>query len=198
MELKYAASKPLLSAKGVQFDHRKRDKFIYLNFVAELIVALDHPYESNQFYCHDISSNLWDSERLLALFEAHNPGIRSEIEEWRQKTVDEIETEIGRVYASRFLGEEEKEVFANNIEMTRGERIQRTINKTAYYSGVNTLADIIRREHIAFVTASILPVHFHIFHSIQGVLSQHRPFKESTIDIYEEGGILYTRLSIAL
>jgi len=44
MTLKYVGPRPHISHTGIEFDSNKEDKFVYLNFVVQLIKALSHDY----------------------------------------------------------------------------------------------------------------------------------------------------------
>ena len=196
MVLKFIGSKPLISQRGVHFDQRKKDKYIYLNFVVELIKALDHEYTTKDPYTYDISTHLCDGEHYFAFLEHRNPSIREEVEFYRKQTEEEVETEVRHVEAHSLFSEEEKESFIRNLNLMRDYRIGRAMNKAAYYNGINYLAQIIHDRRVAYVTAPLLPIYFHIFHSIQGAMAKRHPPMQSTIDIFEKNGVLYTRLTV--
>lgn len=196
MPLKYAGPKPMISQTGITFDHNKEDKFVYMSFVVELITALDHPYIDDQRYVYTPPALITDTDEMLTLFKTYDPSLMQEIEERKKIMEEEIDDQIEREKNNRLLLPEERDVYVKNIQLLRQYRINRAINKTVYYSGVNSLANIIHRGHISFITAPMLPINFHVFHSIQGALSKLHPPMSSNITIYEENGHLYTRLEI--
>ncbi|MFY9141910.1 hypothetical protein [Sulfuricurvum sp.] len=196
MPLHYAGPKPMISQTGIEFDHNKEDKFVYMSFVAELIKALDHPYINDKRYIYTPAKAITDTDVILDLFKTYDPSLPNEIEDRKKMTEAEIDNEVEREKNNRLLLPEEREIYVKNIQLLRQYRINRAINKTVYYSGVFSLANIIHRGHISFITAPMLPVHFHVFHSIQGTLSKLHPPMSSNITIYEESGHLYTRLEI--
>lgn len=195
MFLQYVGPKPLISAHGVEFDHNKEDKFIYLNFVAELIHALDHEYIEDQSYAY-ITTLTRDTDALLSLFRSYDPLIDEEIETRRKLVENEIEEEIERAHTNRVLCDEGREVLVKNIELLRKYRIRRSLNKTVYYSAINSLANIIKRGHISYITAPMFPVHMHVFHSVQGVLNKLHPPVDSILDLYEHDGHLHIKIEI--
>jgi len=195
MNLKYAGPRPLISAKGVHFDKSKEDKHVYLSFVVELIKAVDHEYLETKPYSYPLS-HLCSCDEYLSFLKGRYPAIVEEIEEHKKETEQMFEEELQQVRGNCFLCEEEKEAFIKNLSLMRNYRLQRTINKAAYYSGINYLAEVIHRERIYYVSAPILPIYFHIFHSVQGALVKRHPPMDSSIDIYERDAILHSRLNI--
>lgn len=196
MSLKYAGPKPLISAHGVTFDLNKDDKFIYLSIVAELIQALNHEYVGGERYTHITAKKPMDCDEILELIRRNDPLLDQEIQD-RQKIVEqEIQEELERAHSNRVLCEEERDVLVKNIELLRSYRINRSINKTVYYSAISSLAHIIQKGHIDTIFAPMFPKFTHVFHSIQGALVKLHPPIDSTIDIYEENGHLHVRLDI--
>lgn len=192
----YAGPKPLISAHGVTFDLNKDDKFIYLSIVAELIQALNHEYEGGKRYTYLTSNKPMDTDRVFELIRQNDPLLDQEVKD-RQKIIeDEIEEELKRAHDNKVLCEEEKEVLVKNIELMRKYLINRSINKTVYYSGITSLAHIIQKGHIDRIYAPMFPKFNHVFHSIQGALVKLHPPIDSEIEIYEEEGHLNVRLDI--
>ncbi|MGD9969157.1 MAG: hypothetical protein AB7S65_01755 [Sulfuricurvum sp.] len=197
MTLKYAGPKPLISAHGIEFDHNKEDKFIYLNFVVELIRALDHEYIEERRYVHNTSGLVIDPAAMVRSIASYDPNLENEVAQRVQITQELIEDELRRAHENKVLCcDEERDVLIKNIQILRDYRIQRAINKTVYYSGIHTLAKIIHKGHISYVTAPMLPIYFHVFHSIQGALNKLHPPTPSKIEIFGESGHLFTRLEI--
>ncbi|HEX5329134.1 hypothetical protein [Sulfuricurvum sp.] len=196
MPLKYSGPKPLISAHGVTFDLNKEDKFIYLSIVAELIQALNHEYEGGKRYTYLTSNKPLDTDRIIELIRNNDPLLDQEIKE-RQKIVEqEIKEELDRAHENKVLCEEEKEVLIKNINLLRDYRINRSVNKTVYYSGIASLAHIIQQGHIDRIYAPMFPKFNHVFHSIQGALVKLHPPIDSEIEIYEQDGHLSVRLDI--
>lgn len=196
MALKYAGPKPLISAHGVSFDLNKEDKFVYLSIVAELILALNHEYEGGKRYTYLASNKPMDIDRIIELIRQNDPSLDQEIQERKKMVEHEIEEELKHAHSNKVLCEEEKEVLVKNIELMRSYLINRSINKTVYYSGITSLAHIIQKGHIDTIFAPMFPKFQHVFHSIQGALFKLHPAIDSNIDIYEEDGHLNVRLDI--
>jgi hypothetical protein len=196
MSLKYAGPKPLISAHGITFDLNKEDKFIYLSIVAELIQALSHEYVGGERYTHITAKKPMDSDQTMELIRINDPLLDQEIKDRQEIVEEEIEEELERAHNNKVLCEEEKEVLIKNISLLRNYRINRSINKTVYYSGITSLAHIIQQGHIDHIYAPMFPKFNHIFHSIQGALGKLHPPIDSAIDIYEENTHLNVRLEI--
>lgn len=196
MVLKYAGPKPLISAHGITFDFNKEDKFIYLSIVAELIQALDHDYIDNKRYTYLSTAKPLDVDRIYKLISDQAVDLLTKIEERRILAEKEQEDELERARANRLLGEEEREVLIRNIELLHTYQINRAINKTLYYSGINVIANEIRKGHIDHISAPMFPKFLHVFHSIQGALRLLLPLLETQIAIFEEEGHLTVQLKI--
>lgn len=196
MRLQYAGPKPLISSHGIEFDLNKEDKFVYLSIVAELILALDHEYVDDKRYIYMTSGKPLDCERIYSLIRSHDTGLDNEISERQRIVYAEIEEEVERARTNKLLCEEEREVLLKNIEIMRTYRISRAINKTVYYSGIASIAKIVKNGHIDHISAPMFPKFLHVFHSVQGVLSKLRPPVDSSVDIFEEDGHLQARLNI--
>jgi hypothetical protein len=196
MSLKYAGPKPLISAHGITFDLIKDDKFIYLSIVAELIQALTHEYVGGERYTHMTAKKPMDVDSILELIRRNDPLLDQEIEDRQKIVAQEIQEELERAQTNKVLCEEERNVLVKNIELLRSYRVNRSINKTVYYSAISSLAHIIQKGHIDTIFAPMFPKFTHVFHSIQGSLVKLHPPIDSTIDIYEENGHLNVRLDI--
>lgn len=190
MKFQYAGPKPLISAHGIEFDHNKEDKYVYLSIVAELIEALDHEYVDNRRYTYLAVAEPLDTDKVFSLILSKDPSLKSEIEERKKIAENEIADELERARTNRVINEEEREVLLRNIELLRNYQINRAINKTVYYCGINIIAAEIKKEHVDFIQAPMFPKFFHVFHSIQGVLNKLHPPVDSKLEIREHEGEL--------
>lgn len=196
MTLKYVGPKPLISASGVEFDHNKEDKFVYLSIVAELIRALDHEYVEDKRYTYITGQKPLDSDIIFSIIRTSDSALEQEIADRQAHIEAEILSDLERAHNHRILCDEECQVLVKNIELLRPYRIQRALNKTVYYSGIETLARFIQKGHIDHITAPMYPLFNHVFHSIEGALKKLHPPIDSSIDIYEENGHLAVQLKI--
>ncbi|MFZ2891425.1 hypothetical protein [Sulfuricurvum sp.] len=196
MSLCYAGPKPLISSHGIEFDHNKEDKFVYLSFVAELIHALDHEYIDGERYITITEKKPLDPDTIFSLINTYDSALDQKISDRIKKVEEEIATQIEHAHSNRLLCDEEHQVLVKNIEFLHQYRIQRAINKTVYYSGIKSLAHIIQKGHIDYIIAPMFPIFVHVFHSIQGALTKLSPPINSEIDIYEENEHLKVQLNL--
>lgn len=196
MTLKYVGPKPLISVSGVIFDNNKEDKFVFLSIVAELIRALDHEYIEGERYISITGQKPLDANIIFSIIRTYDPALEQEIADRKADREKEIGSQIEHAKGNRLLCDEECQVLIKNIELLRTYNIQRTINKSVYYSGINTLARLIQKGHISHITAPMYATFAHVFHSIQGALKKLHPPIDSNIDVYEEDGHLNVQLKL--
>ena len=194
--LKYVGPKALLSVSGISFDNSKEDKFVYLSILAELIEALDHEYSGDQRYIAETGNKPLDENILLDLIRNRPSNLDEQIDYWTEKTTKETDDDIKRARENPILTLEERQVLENNLEILRPYRLQRSINKSIYYTGIKLLASIIKQSGIQYITTPMYPKFLHVLHSVQGALRVLHPSVESTIDIYENQSHLVVELKV--
>lgn len=194
--LKYAGPKALFSVSGISFDNSKEDKFVYLSVLAELIEALDHEYASDQRYVVETGHKPLDETILMELIRKRPSNLDEQIEYWSAKTTQEIDDDIKRARQNLVLSAQERQVLEDNLEILRPYRLQRSINKSIYYTGINLLASIIKQSGIQYITTPMYPKFLHVLHSVQGSLRAMHPPVDSSIDVYEDKGHLAVQMKI--
>ncbi|MEA2111361.1 MAG: hypothetical protein U9P71_04870 [Campylobacterota bacterium] len=196
MKLKYVGPKPLISYSGIDFEHSKEDKYIYLNVVAQLIKAVDHDYIEEKTYIYHTDSKRYDNEEIIKILEQYDPEILSKAQARAQETYDEITDDVVRARHNKVLDQENISVLVKNITLMRDYRLQRSYNKSVYYSAINILADILKKDHIDYVVAPMFAKFTHVFHSIQGVFANKKSPINSRIEIYSEHEKLLVKLDV--
>jgi hypothetical protein len=196
MQLTYSGPKALISSHGISFDVAKDDKYIYLSMLAELIIALNHEYIEDKRYSYLASNKPLNSDQILSQIRECDPLLDEDITNRKNIAENEIDEELERAHNNHLLNSEEREILIKNISMMRDYNINRAINKAVYYSGLNSLAIIIKKGHINTISAPMIPKFTHVLHSLQGALLKLHPRIESTIDIYEHQGHITVNLSI--
>ena len=147
-------------------------------------------------YTYITSGKPLPADQILSVIRAHDPMLDEEVKIRRRTVEQEIEEEIVRAHENRLLCDEEREILIKNIQLMTTYRINRSINKTVYYSAITSIASIIKHGHIDYITAPMFPKFIHLFHSVQGALTKLHPPVDSMMDIYEENSHLQTRLNI--
>lgn len=196
IELKYVGPKAIFSVSGISFDNSKEDKFVYLSILVELIEALEHEYANDQRYVVETGNKPLNANILLELIRKRYSNLDEHVEYWVAKTTEEIDNDIKRAQSNLILNEGERDVLKKNLEILRPYRIQRSINKSIYYTAVKLLASIIKQSGIQYIITPMYPKFLHVLHSAQGALHAMHPSLDSTIDIYEEQGHLVVQLKI--
>ncbi len=196
MKLTYSGPKALISAHGISFDVAKDDKYIYLSMLAELILALNHDYIEDKRYTFLASDKPLNSDEILSQIRACDTTLDEDITQQKYIAENEITDELERARNNHLLSGAEREVLTKNITMMKDYRINRAINKAIYYSGLNSLAMIIKKGHVNTLSAPMIPKFMHVLHSLQGTLQKLHPSINSTIDIYEHQGQITVNLLI--
>jgi hypothetical protein len=197
MELKYVGPKPFISHSGIQFDNNKEDKFVYLNVVVQLIKAFDHEYDEDKRYYYDTDAKVLTGALLMHELQKFCPDINFLIEKKSTKAREYIEHEIKRTKKSILLNAEEKEALQNNIYLMKDYIIQRFVNKSIYYNAIEKLAELLKKEHIDYISIPMFLKFAHVLHSLQGSLKRQRPPIDTKMNIYKEGDIFVLRLQVA-
>lgn len=196
MTLKYVGPRPHISHTGIEFDNNKEDKFVYLGFVLQLIKALSHDYFEDKTYIYTAETTRFDSTRLTSELEKICPNLEKLVNVENHSIEDEINENIQRAHENKVLNNEEKQVLENNINIMHDYLVQRAVNKSVYYCAIQTLAEILKKDHIDHIIVPMFPRFAHVLRSVQGVLLQEKFPIETEIEIYRENGNLLVRLQI--
>ena len=193
--LKYVGPKPIISHRGIEFDLNKEDKFVYLGVVAELIKALDHDYIEDKRYVYKEKKDFLgtDIETFLRNYCDNLDGL---LDKTKHDIEDEISDNIKRANDSETLSDEDKEILKNNIHIMHDYMLQRAVNKSVYYCALGVLADIVKKDHIDYITTPMVHKYVHVLHSLQGVLMAEKFPIDTKLDIYKEKGELLATLKV--
>ncbi len=196
MTLKYAGPNPHISHTGIEFDNNKEDKFVYLNFVVQLIKALSHDYFEDKTYTYNADTTRYDAEKLFCELEKICPNIQELMNKENHTIEEEIKENIQRAHANSVLDEEAKETLENNINIMHDYLVQRAINKSVYYCAIDALADLLKKDHIDHIIVPMFPRFAHVLHSVQGALLREKFPIDTKLDIYREKGKLFVKLQV--
>lgn len=195
MKLKYVGPKPLISHKGICFDNNKEDKYVYLSVVVALIKALSHDYIENKSYVYEEHHELSRRDIMNALSK-YCPDIDKKLDTTNHSIEDEIEENIQRAHESDSLSKEDKNVLINNITMMHDYMLQREVNRTAYYCALGVLADLVKKDHIDYITTPMRQQYIHVLHSLQGVLLEEKHPIDTEMDYFKNDNGLFVRLKV--
>jgi len=196
MELKYVGPKPIISHTGVEFDLNKEDKFIYIEIVIQLIKALSHEYIENRIYKYNADISPHSGDDMLNDLKKICKNLDELINKENHHIEDEIQHNLQRAQESFTLNMEEKKVLKNNIRLMHDYLVQRSVNKSVYYCAINALSELVQKDHIDYIVAPMTQPFLHVFHSLQGVLSNKKVPLDTDMQIYKENGVLLTKLKV--
>lgn len=194
--LKYVGPKPHISHTGIDFDHNKEDKYIYLHVAVELVKALSHDYFEDKKYFYTVTQVDFTPEVLMDELKSVCPNLDDLIKRENFDIEDEIEENMQRAHQNRVLTDEEKTILENNISIMHDYMVQRAINKSVYYCIVGVLAEQLKKHHIDYIIVPMFPKFLHVLRSAQGVLLKEKFPIDTKIDIYKEGERLLAKLQV--
>jgi len=197
MKLAYTGPKPIISHTGIEFDLRKEDKYHYLAFAIQLLKALDHEYIEDRTYRFEPEMHRYSDDELLTILRRYAPEAEAEARQRADRLKRDIDAEIAEARQHALLNAAEREALVNNLKLMSDYRLQRSINKSLYYSAVDALASLIARGHIYYIKVPFRQEYFHVFHTVEGVLKKMKKTFDTQIEIYEENERLMVRLDVA-
>ena len=196
MKLKYVGPKPLISHTGIDFDNNKEDKYVYLNIVLQLLKALDHDYFEDKTYTYHANTQRLSNNELESELKKYCKDLDTIEKEKIEEAKKDYEHQLQRAHDNTVLDNESKEILINNIKLMKDYLLQRTINKAAYYCGVDMLASILKKDKIDYIIVPMFQKFAHVLHSVQGVLRDQKFPMDTKLEIYEEDGKLLAKLQV--
>lgn len=196
MQIKYVGPKTLISTQGISFDQRKRDKFIYIDSVLQLIQAIDHDYVGTEPHVYTTQSRQLIGADILNSIKEYCPDIEKIIAEAQQDAHAYLDEDLNRARSSTLLDDEEIRVLINNLTMMRDYTVQRYINKYTYYSVVKKCIERLRHSKIKYISAPAHKTYFHVFHTIKRGLRQQKNAVNSELTYHVENENLFIKLQV--
>ena len=196
MQLKYTGPKPIISHTGITFDQKKEDKFHYLAFVIELLKAVDHEYLKDATYTFEPETPAHSGEEMLAVLHRFSPEAQTEAKRRALHKRRELDGEIEDAGRNPLLNRDERNTLVTNLKLMYDYRLQRTINKSLYYSAVTTLASLIAADGICYIKVAFRQEYYHVFHSLEGILNTQKFPLRTHLEVYEDKGELMVRLDV--
>ncbi|MFT7860908.1 MAG: hypothetical protein ABXS93_08220 [Sulfurimonas sp.] len=196
MRIKYAGPKPLISHRGIDFDHSKEDKYIYLHVALQILKAIDHEYYEDRQYTYKTHAEHVSEDELEMEIKRVCEEYEQLVDKQDHKIEDEVHAELVHARENDTLDELEKETLENNIKMMHDYLIQRSINKRVYYCVIGKLAEVVKKDNLDYIVAPMQPVIVHVLHSIEGVLAKDEFPIDTNIEVYEENSELFVKLDL--
>lgn len=174
MKLKYAGLKPIINEHGISFKDGKEDKYIYLTFAIDVLQSINHRYEKNKKYSHELKEQKLEPQEILLILERIHP----ELENTMMKEISEYELLLDkeelRISELSTLNKLEKDTYIKNLRIMRDYRIQRMKNKIFYMHCIETIVELIIHHKIKEIDTPFNERFWHILHSIQGDLMKNK------------------------
>ena len=196
MQIKYVGPKTLVSTRGISFENKKRDKFIYLDSVLHLIQAIDHDYVKDEPHLYMTESRELNSDDIINRIRQYCPDVETIIEDAQQGADAYMDDNLMRAENSELLNDEEVRVLVNNLMLTRNYTVQRHINKSIYYYLVKKFIERLRHSRVKYISTPANKTYFHVFHTIQRSLRQEKAPVNSEVTFYKEGNELHVKLQV--
>lgn len=181
MKLEYIGPKAIISPQGISFKTGKDDKYTYLNFAMQIYKALNHDYEKNRIYHHNIEDSNYSAAQIEEVLKDERPDIINTVKTELSQYNLSLEEEIKKVTHDATLSKEESSALKNNLIIMQSYRRQRFQNKIAYEHLIEIISDEVLKHKLQEVNTPFNEKFWHILQTLQGVLvSKHNI--NSTLD----------------
>lgn len=174
MKIEYAGLKPVISEHGISFKDGKEDKYKYLKYAMDILVAIDHPYKNKEKYSHIIPNKRITTDEMLDILRLHHPDIDETMENEISNYTNHLDEEEEEVQKRTKLTELEKTAFINNLKIMRKYKTQRAMNKIFYFHCIETIIETIIDNKIKTLDTPFNERFWHILQTIQGDLSKNK------------------------
>ena len=174
MELKYVGLKPVISEHGISFKDGKEDKYVYLSFAIDILIALDHNYVHNIKYSHTVNQQRLASNEILEILLKSHPNLENTMDEEIGAYIIHLDKKEEDRNNQTHLSEIEKQTYIANLRIMRDYLIQRAKNKIFYEHCIDTIAQSIIHHKIKELDTPFNEKFWHILQTIEGKLSLHK------------------------
>jgi hypothetical protein len=174
MELKYVGLKPVISEHGISFKDGKEDKYVYLSFAIDILIALDHNYVHNVKYSHTLNEQRLAPNEILGILLKSHPNLANTMDEEISAYTIHLDKKEEDINNQIHLSEIEKQTYIANLRIMRDYLIQRAKNKIFYLHCIDTIAQSIIHHKIKELETPFNEKFWHILKTIEGKLSLHK------------------------
>ena len=187
MKIQYVGPRPEISKLGVCFKSGKDDKYVYLVYAVDILLALDTIHHEKK-YVHPapISFKPLSEDQIYQAIQKYEPNIEQHVDEEIKSYIHHLQREIDEVKETTTLTELEKEVFLNNLKIMRDYRIQRAVNKIVYIHIIDHIIQVIKRERIKEFETIFCDKFWHILHSIENHVFTLKSSLRAEFSVHED------------
>lgn len=194
--IKYSGPRPMISQYGIEFKDGKEDKYVYLMISAQILKAIDKNFSESDHYSYDLSSKRIPDEEILNTMLKYEPTLMDDVEKESQSYCFKLDEEIENIKNLKSIGEIEKTVWANNLELMKEYRIQRAVNKIFYIHSIKEIVEIIKREKIKVIDTPFSEKYWHVLKSIEGTINGQKSSLRASLSVQNKNGNMKTILQI--
>ena len=143
MKLEYAGLKPIINEHGISFKDGKEDKYVYLSFAIDILIALDHNYVHDVKYSHTVNEQRLAPNEILEILLKSHPNLENTMDEEISAYMIHLDKKEEDINNQTHLSEIEKQTYIANLKIMRDYLIQRAKNKIFYEHCIDTIAQSI-------------------------------------------------------
>lgn len=196
-KISYSGPRPVISQYGIEFKEGKEDKYVYLLISIQILKAIDKNFKESKHYSYDTGTKRVADDEILSTMIKYEPTLVDDVEKETSIYETKIEEEIEYIKNLHTIGEIEKSVWVNNLEIMKEYRIQRAINKIFYVHSIFEIVEIIKREKIKEIDTPFYEKYWHVLKSIEGTINGEKNSLRANIEVVYIDGAMKTKLIIS-
>lgn len=190
MEIKYIGPKAVISEHGVSFRDGKDDKYVYINGAIQIFKAINHEYQKNMKYNHDIDNTLYSSNDILSTLKESIPEFEDVIHNELRGYKNYLQKQEDEVEAKQNLSKDEKVAFINNLKIMKPYREQRFLNKHVYEHVIQAITQRVVENKLHEIQTPFNERFWHILQTISGWLSSNYNISSTLDTLHDEDNII--------
>jgi len=180
LKVQYVGPRVKVSNHGVTYRKSKEDKYVYLMSALEILKNIDNDEERKKLYSHHFENKAIE-DVLHSILKCYESGIAKKVEEEECQYEEKMQHEIEIIRNLPHLTDIDKEVWIKNIELVKGYRLQRAVNKRCYIHCIQNIIEVIKHNNIKEITTPFNRNFFHVLNSICGALITGKPSLDAKI-----------------
>ena len=180
LNVQYVGPRVDVSNHGVTYRKSKEDKYVYLMSALQILENIDNDNERKKLYSHHFENNAVE-DVLQSILKCHESGVVEKIEEEECHYEEKMQQEIETIRNLLHLTDIDKEVWIKNIELMKGYRMQRAVNKRCYIHCIKNIIQVIKHNNIKEITTPFNKSFFHVLNSICGGLITGKPSLDAKV-----------------
>ena len=180
LNVQYMGPRVEVSNRGVVYRKSKEDKYVYLMSALEILKNIDNDAERKKLYGQHFESKAIE-EVLHSILKCHESGVEEKVEEEECQYEQKMQHQIETIRNLPYLTDIDKEVWIKNIELVKGYRMQRAVNKRCYIHCIQNIIEVIKHNNIKEITTPFNKNFFHVLNSICGGLITAKPSLDAKV-----------------